>query len=182
LEVARSTYIYEITTDFDDSVYVGKTKRPRERWKTHQDVVRNPLYRAMLEHGPEHFRFRVIGSYEQPANASRAEEARILRRLNDGKPVYNVQYVPKPAEDAPPRPDKSWRGTLCEANDGSFIARYKGRDGKWRSKRVPLSVTGQAMSEAERRRAALLWVEEWFTGAREGCQAAEAHGPPRENA
>lgn len=65
-------YIYKITNDINDKVYVGKTcKTPTERFAEHcreykKDRAKNrPLYRAMNKYGVEHFKIETIGEYPE---------------------------------------------------------------------------------------------------------------------
>lgn len=61
-------YIYKITNDKNNKMYIGKTEHinPEERWKEHlQDYQKKryekrPLYEAMNKYGVEHFHFEVI--------------------------------------------------------------------------------------------------------------------------
>ena len=61
-------YIYKITNDINDKVYIGKTCRSIEqRFKEHcRDAYRHserPLYRAMNKYGNENFHISIIGEY-----------------------------------------------------------------------------------------------------------------------
>jgi group I intron endonuclease len=58
-------YIYLITNLINSKVYVGQTKRPKNRRWQHWSEGRKPdsrnhLYRSMYEHGVENFRFEII--------------------------------------------------------------------------------------------------------------------------
>lgn len=67
-------YIYKITNDINNKIYIGKTELPNpdDRWKEHlQDYKRNrcekrPLYEAMNKYGIEHFHFEVIEETDIP--------------------------------------------------------------------------------------------------------------------
>lgn len=59
-------YIYKITNDYDDKIYIGVTNNPQHRWYEHRYVT--PLYKsliheAIVKHGEEHFNFQVIEKY-----------------------------------------------------------------------------------------------------------------------
>lgn len=63
-------YIYKITNDINNKVYIGKTLLTiEERFKQHiKDSTRNceekrPLYNAMNKYGIEHFNIELIGEY-----------------------------------------------------------------------------------------------------------------------
>lgn len=57
-------YIYKITNDVNDKVYIGQTHNSiQDRWKSHKysSMFSNaPLYRAMRKHGIENFHIEVI--------------------------------------------------------------------------------------------------------------------------
>ena len=61
-------YIYKITNDKNNKMYIGKTKHinPEDRWREHlrdykkEQYEHRPLYRAMNKYGIEHFHFEVI--------------------------------------------------------------------------------------------------------------------------
>ena len=72
-------YIYKITNDINNKVYVGKTEHvnPETRWKEHlQDYKKRkcekrPLYSAMNKYGTEHFHFEVIEETDCPEERER---------------------------------------------------------------------------------------------------------------
>lgn len=72
-------YIYKITNDINEKIYIGKTElpNPEDRWKEHlQDYKREryekrPLYNAMNKYGIEHFHFEVI---EETGNTEEREK------------------------------------------------------------------------------------------------------------
>lgn len=66
-------YIYKITNDINQKIYIGMTYRSIEqRWKEHQkSLFRNnfekrPLYRAILKYGIEHFHIEQIEETDNP--------------------------------------------------------------------------------------------------------------------
>ena len=66
-------YIYEIVTDINNKVYIGKTEFSLEkRFKEHcKDALRGqcknrPLYNAMCKYGVEHFHIRLIEETDNP--------------------------------------------------------------------------------------------------------------------
>ena len=70
-------YIYKITNDINDKVYIGKTEFSIEkRWKEHcKDYLsrrkeKRPLYNAMRKYGIEHFNIELI---EETSNAEERE-------------------------------------------------------------------------------------------------------------
>ena len=57
-------YIYKISNDINDKVYIGQTRQPlHQRWsmhKQHSKTKPNLLYRAMRKYGIEHFSIEII--------------------------------------------------------------------------------------------------------------------------
>ena len=59
-------YIYKITNDINDKIYIGKTefnieKRFQEHIKDSEKLYKNrPLYNAMNKYGIEHFKIELI--------------------------------------------------------------------------------------------------------------------------
>ena len=102
------SYIYKISNDINDKVYIGKTEFSIERrFKEHcKDAFRErnekrPLYNAMKKYGIEHFHIELIEETEQ------AEQAEIywinfydsyLKGYNatmggEGKPLYDYNQI-----------------------------------------------------------------------------------------
>ena len=88
-------FIYKITNDINDKIYVGKTTTTIEqRWKEHQrQYIRSayekrPLYNAMIKYGIEHF------SIEQIEECSISElnecEKYWIKQYNSYKDGYNA--------------------------------------------------------------------------------------------
>lgn len=66
-------YIYQITNDINDKIYVGKTEFPIEkRWQEHcSDAFRDrnekrPLYSAMRKYGIDHFHIELLEETNNP--------------------------------------------------------------------------------------------------------------------
>ena len=66
-------YIYQITNDINDKIYIGKTETSLEqRFKQHckdsqtKRCENRPLYRAMQKYGIEHFSISLIEQTDQP--------------------------------------------------------------------------------------------------------------------
>lgn len=69
------SYIYKITNDINNKVYIGLTSKnnPIDRWTKHLSdyktaglYSKRPLYDAMKKYGIEHFHFEVIEETDQP--------------------------------------------------------------------------------------------------------------------
>jgi group I intron endonuclease len=72
------SWVYIITNDVNDKLYVGLTDHddPRTRWEEHlHDYCHQDkgLYRAMRKHGEEHFCFEVIQHFSTHEEAALAE-------------------------------------------------------------------------------------------------------------
>lgn len=67
-------YIYKITNDINNKIYIGKTEyvNPEDRWKQHlkeynkKRCEKRPLYSAINKYGEEHFHFEVIEETDNP--------------------------------------------------------------------------------------------------------------------
>lgn len=59
-------YIYKITNDYDNKIYIGVTNNPQQRWYEHRYVTppyRSLIHEAIIKHGEEHFVFNIIEEY-----------------------------------------------------------------------------------------------------------------------
>jgi hypothetical protein len=72
------SYVYKITNDINEKVYIGQTTRTiEERWEEHLYEVRSgrfvhrPLYAAMTKYGVDHFRIEQIEQTEEPKQRER---------------------------------------------------------------------------------------------------------------
>ena len=85
-------YIYQITNDINEKVYIGKTEFSIEkRWKEHQqdyqkEYLNRPLYAAMRKYGIDHFHI------EQIEECNNAEEREIfwIEKKQSFKYGYNA--------------------------------------------------------------------------------------------
>lgn len=66
-------YIYKITNDINDKVYIGQTRFPIQRRfyehcydATKYNAKHRPLYSAINKYGPEHFHIELIEETDQP--------------------------------------------------------------------------------------------------------------------
>lgn len=86
-------YIYQITNDINDKIYIGKTETSLEqRFKEHckdsqtKRCENRPLYRAMQKYGIEHFSISLIEQTDQPE----AREIFWIEKLGTYKYGYNA--------------------------------------------------------------------------------------------
>lgn len=89
-------YIYKITNDINEKVYIGQTIRTiTERWKEHLKESRanranHPIYRAMRKYGCEHFSIELI---EEVSNEQLdIREKYWIEQYNTYKNGYNATY------------------------------------------------------------------------------------------
>ena len=66
-------FIYKITNDINQKIYIGKTERNiEERFKEHcreyrkKRCEKRPLYAAMKKYGPEHFHVELVEETDNP--------------------------------------------------------------------------------------------------------------------
>lgn len=66
-------YIYKITNDINQKVYIGKTCRTiKKRWQEHRSLAfeenkeKRPLYAAMRKYGIEHFHIELVEETSNP--------------------------------------------------------------------------------------------------------------------
>ena len=94
-------YIYKITNDINNKVYIGQTvKKPEERWKEHQSrydknypaAAKKPLYLAMKKYGIEHFHFEVIQGNINTQEELDAAEIYWIHYYNSYIKGYNATF------------------------------------------------------------------------------------------
>lgn len=86
-------YIYQITNDINDKIYIGKTERTiEERFKEHckdclrRDFEKRPLYRAMKKYGIEHFHIELL----EETNSPEEREVFWIEQKRSFKEGYNA--------------------------------------------------------------------------------------------
>ena len=83
-----SHYIYKITNILNEKIYIGKSKKPKVRWrqhKSHSKVKNTKLYYAMRKYGVENFVFEIIEEcFEHKVNEREMYYVSLL------KPYYNM--------------------------------------------------------------------------------------------
>ncbi len=60
-------YIYKITNDIDELVYIGSTNNIKARWGLHRSYSKHSnfkLYRHIREIGLEHFKIEAVITFE----------------------------------------------------------------------------------------------------------------------
>lgn len=102
-------YIYKITNDINDKIYIGKTEFSIEkRWKEHcKDRLKNyenrPLYSAMNKYGVEHFHIEMIEETDCPEEKERYwieyygsfKKGYNATKGGDGKPYLDYELICK---------------------------------------------------------------------------------------
>lgn len=79
-------YIYKITNQLNQKLYIGKTEdpNPENRWKQHKkDYLRNfyekrPLYSAMKKYGIDNFKFEIL----EETNEAEQREIYYIKKYN----------------------------------------------------------------------------------------------------
>lgn len=80
-------YIYKITNDFNDLVYIGLTNDIKRRMYQHQngyDAEHSPIDKSILKHGWEHFTYEIIDQTEDREELKKLEQYYIA--------LYNSYY------------------------------------------------------------------------------------------
>lgn len=112
-------YIYKITNDINDKVYIGKTLLPsiEDRFKEHlhdytrKEYATRPLYKAMKKYGIEHFSIALIGEYPDEELSTMEiywigyyngyEHGYNATRGGDGKQQFNYQDIIERLKEMP---------------------------------------------------------------------------------
>ena len=88
---------YEIVNVIDDTIYVGVSNDPDERWKQHQRHSKRTLinendyfHNAMRKHGVTAFTFTIIKTFENMDEAFEYEPIHIAELKSLGIKVYNI--------------------------------------------------------------------------------------------
>src|SRR5690606_18123191 len=85
--------VYIITSEVDETTYVGISHEPRTRWMAHIQSSKKklfPLYAAMRTWGVDKFEMRVVAEYENRADALRHESGLVRFLRESGQKPYNV--------------------------------------------------------------------------------------------
>ena len=91
------TYLYVITNTINNRLYVGVSKNPKQRWKSHVQLSQKKsgawstfLSNAMKKHGHENFTMNVLRSYENQEKAYRVEKKLTVFLKHRGVKLYNI--------------------------------------------------------------------------------------------
>lgn len=86
-------YIYRITNDLNNKIYIGVTNNPQQRWYEHRYVTplcRSLIHEAIVKYGEEHFNFQIIEEYENRSTVL-TREKELISLLNCQAPNgYNI--------------------------------------------------------------------------------------------
>ena len=87
-------YLYYITSTETDTYYIGITKNPASRWRSHKynakKGTKTPLYDAMRSYGIETFSMSVIKEFEYVNDCCLAEVQEIKSAKEQNKKIYNL--------------------------------------------------------------------------------------------
>lgn len=82
--------VYSITNCTNGDQYIGFSRQPFERWKTHvRDANKSPQYRlsrAIRKYGKENFEFKILNNFTSKKEAMNEE----IRLIAQNKPAYNL--------------------------------------------------------------------------------------------
>lgn len=90
-------YIYTITNNITNKIYIGQTIKPKERWQKHKQEAKNVdsllykshLYNAMNKYGVDNFTFKIIEECDRDILDQR--ERYWIQKLNTLEPNgYNI--------------------------------------------------------------------------------------------
>ncbi len=95
----RGFYLYQITNNFDDKVYVGYTsQKPATRISQHAYRMklgyalsgRSYLYPAAKKHGRENFTYTLLAVFDSAVSGLKAEDDLVKQYKAEGYTVYNI--------------------------------------------------------------------------------------------
>lgn len=118
MEVKKMSYIYKITNDINNKIYVGKTNLPiLERFRQHcRDSKKiseehRPLYAAMQKYGQEHFHIELIEECSTNKSSEREqywigyykgyENGYNATKGGDGSPIFNHEAIAQALKENP---------------------------------------------------------------------------------
>lgn len=107
-------YIYEIFNDVTQRRYIGVTKNPQKRFKSHLSFLRNHKHTAenivsdYIKYGEEHFFFRLIDEAETKEEGLKKEKRYILKfqsytpenGYNGNDPRWSKKHSPGAIKDS----------------------------------------------------------------------------------
>ena len=95
----KGYYLYLITNNFDDKVYVGETTHIHDRLTAHarcmkkgmyDDGSRSYLYASAKVNGRENFTYKLLAVFDNSKSMKTAEVDLIAKYKADGYTVYNI--------------------------------------------------------------------------------------------
>lgn len=107
-------YIYEIFNDVTNRKYIGLTKEPSKRFKSHLLDLKNHTHSAegiikdYIRYGKEHFFFRIIDTANSKEEGFKKERHYMLKKrsyvpeygYNGNDPRWNRKHPVKPIKDS----------------------------------------------------------------------------------
>lgn len=86
-------YLYLINNNFDDQIYIGYAKNPKNRMHRHRNPSKKEqhkhLYRAMAAHGRDNFYMNILEEHETLDSVKQAEIDVIKMFKDSGVRLYN---------------------------------------------------------------------------------------------
>lgn len=87
-------YLYYITSTQTNSYYIGITKNPAARWRSHKhrakQGVKTPLYASMRSYGIDTFSMLVLKEFQTVEECCLAEVQEIKQAKEQNKKIYNL--------------------------------------------------------------------------------------------
>jgi group I intron endonuclease len=113
-------YLYRITNQLNNKIYIGQSISPDKRWKKHQAYANqdNPpqyISRAMKKYGIENFIFEIISTCRTSEDADEIEKQLITQYDSRNKDKgYNIAV----GGNAKPWLSESWRKAMRDKTSG----------------------------------------------------------------
>lgn len=95
----QNFYLYKITNNINNKIYIGKTKNINIRWTSHKTQSRRPwdkqrceyIHKSIAKHGHENFTIEAIMCFDDEQECLNAETATIAQlNSNNRKIGYNL--------------------------------------------------------------------------------------------
>lgn len=91
-------YIYKITNNINNKIYIGKTSNPKRRWYHHCYIAKQPvnkykkypIHHAIYKYKESNFKFEIIDQTESKEEIFQKEIQYILNLRNQNFKLYNI--------------------------------------------------------------------------------------------
>jgi group I intron endonuclease len=92
-------FMYKITNQLNQKVYIGQTINPKYRWYQHRSYAgkenknKQYIHRAMAKYGIENFQFEIIASCRTPEDANETENS-LIKQYDSRNKEYGYNLAP----------------------------------------------------------------------------------------